>query len=500
MTLRFSRKFKALRRSFTGATLTGTVAIAAMSYPLAAQQQDWWCDVEVIVFERLHDTPLDEQFESLSDTPNRYTYDLLGDALYPDINSVLRVLPLCPIDELPSIETLIAEYHAFLDAEQANQENNEGVDELETELTIPKDQLPPVLPRALDPDVQASIEVPSQEGPDASDLVGEVDAFEELAQIDADELAVKPSPLTQLIAAQQTYIDQLDPVANVQWQRSYDCLAPEDVLTTDHFVFLNNIDILPRADKLPRSPVGANWLRNYEPHLLDADQHLLKEFTEDIQRQRNQRVLLHTTWRQEVLFGRDVAQSMRLIAGQDYNATLYKRWEKAQATALLEEQFANEQAELVGTLNPKDELEDQVQSAEEPLEDPFFTELFEAINGPVDPEIVTEILEEQNSAIDEAVHLMTSLWQLDGEFKVFLQYIGGVPYLHIDNDLRFKRPTQYNQYGEPTAFDNIEMKQLRRVISQQSHYFDHPLFGVIVQIRRYQRPTLLDDELVEGVE
>jgi hypothetical protein len=191
---------------------------------------------------------------------------------------------------------------------------------------------------------------------------------------------------------------------------------------------------------------------------------------------------------------------MRLIAGQDYNATLYKRWEKAQATALLEEQFANEQAELVGTLNPKDELEDQVQSAEEPLEDPFFTELFEAINGPVDPEIVTEILEEQNSAIDEAVYLMTPLWQLDGEFKVFLQYIGGVPYLHIDNDLRFKRPTQYNQYGEPTAFDNIEMKQLRRVISQQIHYFDHPLFGVIVQIRRYQRPTLLDDELVEGVE
>jgi len=36
---------------------------------------------------------------------------------------------------------------------------------------------------------------------------------------------------------------------------------------------------------------------------------------------------------------------------------------------------------------------------------------------------------------------------------------------------------------------SIPLAEQRRVISTQLHYFDHPLFGFIVQIRRYHRPA-----------
>ena len=35
---------------------------------------------------------------------------------------------------------------------------------------------------------------------------------------------------------------------------------------------------------------------------------------------------------------------------------------------------------------------------------------------------------------------------------------------------------------------SIPLAEQRRVISKQLHYFDHPLYGFIVQIRRYERP------------
>ncbi|MDM7861102.1 CsiV family protein [Alteromonas sp. ASW11-36] len=452
MKRQFVRKIRALTQRISAVTYICGAVVVGMSLPVAAQQQDWWFDIEVIVFERQHDTPLAEQFDSESETPSGYAYDLLSRALYPDVRSVLRTFPICPNDELPSVEAIIEEYRAFIASQQA------ATDDTLTQET-PEEVTP--LPNLVEDEDVENTEEPSE-----------------------TVLAPPLSPLTRLIEAQQAYIDKLPPLAEVTWQRPYDCLTPSDVLATDHFVFLNNIDLLPRANQMLQSPTGANWQRSYQPHLLDDDQRLLQEFADDIQRQRNQRVLLHTAWRQEVLFGRDVAQSMRLIAGQDYNAPLYQRWELEQQLAELERQQEQEQNRSANTETTQDE-------------DPFFTDLFAAINGPVNPNIVDEILAEQTDPVAQAVHLIKPLWQLDGEFKVFLQYIGGVPYLHVDNDLRFRRPSQYNDFGEAVAFDNIEMKQLRRVISQQIHYFDHPLFGVIVQIRRYQRPSLLDDSLGE---
>ena len=88
------------------------------------------------------------------------------------------------------------------------------------------------------------------------------------------------------------------------------------------------------------------------------------------------------------------------------------------------------------------------------------------------------------------------IWELDGFIQVFLKYINSVPYLHINSELFYRQPvaTDVKQQSDSTSAPTYELvsipfRQVRRVISTQLHYFDHPLFGMVVQIRRYDRPA-----------
>ena len=104
---------------------------------------------------------------------------------------------------------------------------------------------------------------------------------------------------------------------------------------------------------------------------------------------------------------------------------------------------------------------------------------------------------------------VAQLWKIDGQIKVYLKYVGRVPYLHIDSNLDYRRPLpikdnvskllssqedstnkivdqvipQQGYYLQSANFN-----QLRRVISKQVHYFDHPLFGMIVRLHRFDWP------------
>jgi hypothetical protein len=69
--------------------------------------------------------------------------------------------------------------------------------------------------------------------------------------------------------------------------------------------------------------------------------------------------------------------------------------------------------------------------------------------------------------------------------------------LHINTQMFYRIPTQIpRQAGDTGApqyrLASFPLQQLRRVISTQVHYFDHPLMGMIVQIRRYERPQASD--------
>ena len=92
--------------------------------------------------------------------------------------------------------------------------------------------------------------------------------------------------------------------------------------------------------------------------------------------------------------------------------------------------------------------------------------------------------------------------------------------MHIDSNLDFRQPifdpkkTQPIAYSsnarseqgaivanqqqpsslQPNYLQSAQFNQLRRVISKQVHYFDHPLFGMIVRINRYRWPEEPNDD------
>ena len=154
---------------------------------------------------------------------------------------------------------------------------------------------------------------------------------------------------------------------------------------------------------------------------------------------------------------------------------------------------------------------------------------------------------EKRSSDEEAINAdalggrVPPIWEIDGRMKVFLKYINRVPYLHIDSELFYRQPVPSEYFTNSTFGDaaitsdinadigsqnapvpaseamlaatenltednpsnqaveyklaSIPLAEQRRVISTQLHYFDHPLFGFIVQIRRYHRPA--DEESSE---
>ncbi len=90
----------------------------------------------------------------------------------------------------------------------------------------------------------------------------------------------------------------------------------------------------------------------------------------------------------------------------------------------------------------------------------------------------------------------TDVWEFDGLMHIYL--VGN--YLHINGEFNLREevrvPLQATSLEaqadaalraeESTAsfLRGYYFNQLRRVISHEKHYFDHPEFGVIVEIRR----------------
>jgi hypothetical protein len=136
---------------------------------------------------------------------------------------------------------------------------------------------------------------------------------------------------------------------------------------------------------------------------------------------------------------------------------------------------------------------------------------FKALDTPL-------IVEQDEDGVSD-VAFRTPIWEIDGTIKVFLKYINRVPYLHVDSEMYYRQPVPLhyfsnefgNEFGNEDASTNnvsnekdsaathsegqayklvsVPLIEQRRIISTQLHYFDHPLFGFVVQVRRYNRPS-----------
>ena len=89
-----------------------------------------------------------------------------------------------------------------------------------------------------------------------------------------------------------------------------------------------------------------------------------------------------------------------------------------------------------------------------------------------------------NSAVINPQALIdVALYEIDGRIKISLS-----KYLDVDADLLYRRPvTLPDANGLPVReFRQFRLTEYRRMKSKTIHYLDHPLFGMVIGIDRYE--------------
>lgn len=266
--------------------------------------------------------------------------------------------------------------------------------------------------------------------------------------------------------------------------------------------------------RLPHLPLVANWYQGQTEIYSDVPQampvtisgrkkgtrqELLKveiPFTVHIDNFRFQRlrqsfdqradteVLLHTAWRQPV-FNQNVGRKVRLFAGKNFSNDFDYAGFPVESSA---------RDQVMQTLS-------LARTAQEEGEEDVFASIdyvFNAIDAGTF-EFVDYRDAEQGLPVrptQQPAGTPEDVWQFDGLLDIYL--IGN--YLHIDTDFSLREVTLLNptvRTPEEQIYDFISesddslaflraypLKQLRRVISHETHYFDHPNFGLVIEIRR----------------
>lgn len=218
-----------------------------------------------------------------------------------------------------------------------------------------------------------------------------------------------------------------------------------------------------------------------QPGVLGKDALNLEEFVTRVFGQRDITPLLYTAWRQQVVFGEQNAPFYRVVGGKrlmiseqdDKNlnqADIAVRKNVSENANALERGFEQNLNPSDSNLSRSDFINQQLSNLELAL-----TEQQSVIW-----DIDTQVSEQTGSIRQEIL----PEYELDGLFKVYLDYVNRVPYLHIDSEFKHTR-LDVNASGEQ-SLKQYPSKQRRRIISKQIHYFDHPAFGVIIRLQRYE--------------
>ncbi|EGN75606.1 Protein of unknown function (DUF2803) [Idiomarina sp. A28L] len=266
--------------------------------------------------------------------------------------------------------------------------------------------------------------------------------------------------------------------------------------------------------RLPHLPLVASWYQGQTeiysdmPHAMPVimsgrkkgtRQELLKAetpFTVHIDNFRFQRlrrafeqrsdteVLLHTAWRQPV-FNQNVGRKIRLFGGKNFSNEFDYAGFPVESSA---------RDQVMQTLH-------LARTAQEEGKEDVFSSIDYVFNA-IDSQKF-QFVDYRNAEQDLPVRPMQQpagtpkdVWQFDGLLDIYL--IGN--YLHIDTDFSLREVTLLNptvrtpeeqiQDFIAESDDSLEflraypLKQLRRVISHETHYFDHPNYAVVIEIRR----------------
>ncbi len=466
-----------------------------------AQQRDpndpWWFEVEAIIFKRNIDlAQIPENFPRQLPPMQLPSESYVADYLYPDISWIQQALPTCdekvgavfPMQstEPPKFSKSLL-YGSFQEYEAEQETLNQSQ---------PSQLNPQLFAELIEPlpftDVEwvvdnTPIQSLSSEFENGSYLVESLQLPSNLPSSYRKYPVFEP--ITPDWHVSFTKIDTID---------SLGCRSELDLeLAFEHQPVWSKRGTW---QQVPKVLDGVEYPYSETAYVLPRTELELNSIYRQIRRTRGLTPMLHMAWRQEVIIGRDKAPFYRIFAGENFN-----------------DRFNQDLTSLDSTrMEPKTAVDKTSVIAE-----------FERILGLQEGTSTAAALESDDKQIGSRFPGY-DLWELDGKLKVFIEYIGGVPYLHVDSMFDFRLPTYFPDL-DPTLVNGdiatqtatasvplsssdapaqtevspnstsavpakanylqpIRFDQLRRVISTEIHYFDHPAFGMVLQVRRYRRP------------
>ena len=505
------------------------------STPLLADD-DWWFDVEVIVFERnVAMSALEEQFDIADSLAVPATdADVIGAVITPDISMLKQGIAVCG-------ETNTLEWPKFDYLGNASGDVNTQPDLLSTGQTSGQ-----LTEQATN--TKPSAAYSNQTQSTQTNFADELSTQSLNDGLSPEEIAAHWVAFLGLDEAETiTVPNQPYCVVHKPWLSYYD--------SKWHIHRPDNR--LPAPKELPITPEGNDWPYASHAHLLTKNAQEMSSLSRQIRQNRDLTRLLHVTWRQPVKFGKDDAFNVRLFAGNNFSDEFDQDGVQrppqpplrfGNTASISDSSVSNSSGANSFDENSYQNLEDKIQrldassgygssagglnenqgdtqqlssntASTETMTSDFFYDLDARLASPT-PIMFKDLLAlDTADVIDDADESNISaafrapIWKVDGNIKVFLKYINRVPYLHIDSELFYRQPvpvdeqTASNLTNSTSAISSINssdasanatpeyqlvslpFSEQRRVISNQLHYFDHPLFGMVVQIRRYKRPS-----------
>ena len=438
-----------IKTVFTRLLILATLSAHMLWIPAASQSNDeaqWWFDVEFVAFKRSLLPSNNEDFEKADFAMTQVkAIDLFSLAILQQqrpFKNLIQQLPICEPGLEPEPESEIDS--SLLNAITA------PLTKLHNESVAPAVDLELLQTDKLNVQRTELIDVPVEP---AENKVLDTEMLHENA--DSDEASHSSQ-----IALPLPYSFENEDTAMLKLM----CAKQEEILAQEPTNF----------SKIPTHIFAKDSVYNGSHVLINQQSATLEEYIAKVFKQRDIEPLLYTAWRQEVVFGEENADYFQVRAGEllkieehfDYETELAK-YNKVHAAATAHEIEQNNEA--------------------------LFAALTEALQEKTPVNWLAEQAPIQTN--NENVANNEAKWELDGLFKVYLDYVNQVPYLHISTEFKhYKINIDANGQGNIATFP---LKQRRRIISRQIHYFDHPAFGIIVRLERFKPPVIIEEEEVD---
>lgn len=501
---------------------SATLALPLTLHAATQKSDERWFDVEIVLFSQLGDkSQLKENFPDTSELP-KYSRveDLLRRYLNPDIRGLKQLLPHCDAPlydknlvkepaELPTLfnEKSLAELSLIASAAPEPDISQRSMGQENSQVTNPTSYSDGS--NSTTTNVNTTINnatlnkaVNSTFDNNTVSLTTELSDTER-AKIQALVLAAEQE--FQVVKFQ--YTPTAEPKLLCQIDEAYFADYKANNPNFDYYGFT--------VDKVPLLIDGQEIRGNNQTHLLSKDSLQLDDIIKDLRYSKNFRPLLHMGWRQ-VARPEKESVPVKVYAGENFAAAYQKKLAAfneqknqhiAQALAAISEQ------NLVASLSVQKRADKNQTEQLQALQQARIQQIVAQVSQvSEDTDELLTLLETQdlslklsneNPLVSAPPIPPVQPWFIDGFFNIHLKH-----YLFITADFNIldknlselataqlaattEVPTMVNakaRAAKPIPAKAIRFKQNRRVISGEVHYFDHPYFGMIVQIRPYKKP------------